>query len=143
MKMPVEVISEVTPALVEHITSFVHQLSSSAAAPTKEDLDRVVRSPATTLLVAFADEIPVGMLTLVVVPIPTGIKAIIEDVVVDEHHRGRGIAEALTREALCRARATGARTVDLTSRPARVAANRLYQKLGFELRESNVYRFTL
>ena len=82
------------------------------------------------------------MLTLVIFRIPTGVRGIIEDVVVDETHRGQGIAGALVREALARAQASGAKTVDLTSRPSRVAANRLYQKLGFQQRESNVYRFS-
>jgi ribosomal protein S18 acetylase RimI-like enzyme len=85
----------------------------------------------------------VGMLTLVTFAIPTGIRAIIEDVVVDERYRGQGVAQALTREALVRADAAGARTVDLTSRPSREEANRLYQKLGFQKRDSNVYRYTL
>jgi ribosomal protein S18 acetylase RimI-like enzyme len=83
----------------------------------------------------------VGTLTLVVFPIPTGTRALIEDVVVDETARGRGVGEALTHAAIDRARAAGARTVDLTSRPSREAANRLYQRLGFEQRETNVYRF--
>ena len=85
----------------------------------------------------------VGMLTLVIFAIPTGIRAIIEDVVVDQRYRGQGIAQALTKEALVLAEAAGARTVDLTSRPSREAANRLYQKLGFQKRDSNVYRYTL
>lgn len=81
------------------------------------------------------------MLTLVIFRIPTGVRGIIEDVVVDEAYRGQGIAEALTCEALSRSEAVGRRTVDLTSRPSRGAANRLYQKLGFQKRDSNVYRF--
>jgi ribosomal protein S18 acetylase RimI-like enzyme len=84
-----------------------------------------------------------GMLTLVLFRIPTGVRAFIEDVVVDEAHRGHGIAEALTRVAIARAEEAGTRTLDLTSRPSRVAANRLYQKLGFRQRESNVYRFAM
>ena len=83
------------------------------------------------------------MLTLVLFRIPTGVRGIIEDVVVDESHRGQGIAAALTRYALDRAKRMGARTVDLTSRPSREAANRLYQKLGFQQRETNVYRITV
>jgi ribosomal protein S18 acetylase RimI-like enzyme len=79
----------------------------------------------------------------VVFPIPTGIRAWIEDVVVDEAARGRGVGEALNRHALDRARAEGAKTIDLTSRPTREAANRLYLRLGFVPRETNIYRFTL
>ena len=88
-----------------------------------------------------ADGRILGSLTLVVFPIPTGIRAWIEDVVVDEAARGRGVGEALNRAALDRARAAGARTVDLTSRPSREAANRLYQRIGFQPRDTNVYRF--
>ena len=84
----------------------------------------------------------VGMLTLIVFRIPTGVRAWIEDVVVDETARGRGVGEALSQEAVRRALDLGARTVELTSRPSREAANRLYQRLGFVRRDSNVYRYT-
>jgi len=80
------------------------------------------------------------MMTLVVFRIPTGVRAWIEDVVVDEAARGRGVGEALNRVAIQRAHDAGARTVDLTSRPSREAANRLYSRLGFEQRDTNVYR---
>ena len=103
----------------------------------------MVDSPVTTLLVARSGAAIVGTLTLVIFRIPTGLRAWIEDVVVDQAHRGKGIAEALTRAALERARAAGARTVDLTSRPSRAAANRLYQKIGFAQRETNAYRYSL
>ena len=101
-----------------------------------------MRSPTTPLLVARHGEPPeiVGTLTLVVFRIPTGLRAWVEDVVVDDSARGQGVGSALTREALRRAEAAGARTVDLTSRPSREAANRLYRRLGFEMRETNVYR---
>lgn len=82
------------------------------------------------------------MLTLIVFRIPTGVRAWIEDVVVDETARGRGVGEALSQEAVRRALALGARTVELTSRPSREAANRLYQRLGFVRRDSNLYRYT-
>ncbi len=85
----------------------------------------------------------VGSLTLVVFRIPTGVRAWIEDVVVDESARGHGVGEALNREALRVAREHGAITVDLTSRPSREAANRLYQRLGFTERNTNVYRYDL
>jgi ribosomal protein S18 acetylase RimI-like enzyme len=83
------------------------------------------------------------MLTLAVFRIPTGVRAWIEDVAVDTEARGKGIGEALTREAVRLAAARGARTIELTSRPSREAANRLYRRLGFELRETNVYRYTI
>ena len=82
-------------------------------------------------------------MTLVTFRIPTGLRAFIEDVVVDVSARREGIGEALTREAIAIARAKGARTIDLTSRPSREAANRLYQRLGFERRDTNVYRLPI
>jgi ribosomal protein S18 acetylase RimI-like enzyme len=85
----------------------------------------------------------VGSLTLVVFRIPTGVRAWIEDVVVDAAARGRGVGQALNQAALDRARAAGATTVDLTSRPSREAANRLYRRLGFAERTTNVYRYDL
>jgi ribosomal protein S18 acetylase RimI-like enzyme len=85
----------------------------------------------------------IGSMTLVVFRIPTGIRAWIEDVVVDGDARGRGVGEALNRRAIEVARSRGAKTVDLTSRPSREAANRLYQRIGFVARETNVYRFDI
>jgi len=93
------------------------------------------------LLVARLDGRIVGSLTLALFRIPTGMRAWIEDVVVDEAARGHGVGDALNRAALEIAAERGARTVDLTSRPSREAANRLYRRLGFQPRETNVYRF--
>jgi len=140
----VEEVDEITDEVVEAFARLVPQLSSSAPAPTAEVLAEIAASPATVLFVARDPEAGgriVGSLTLVVFPIPTGRRAWIEDVVVDQAARGRGVGAALNRAAVDRARGWGARTVDLTSRPSRVAANRLYQKLGFVVRESTVYRF--
>ena len=101
-----------------------------------------MRSPACHLLLARdAGGAVVGMLTLAVFRIPTGLRAWIEDVVVDEAARGQGVGAALTQVAIEIATRRGARTVDLSSRPSREAANRLYQRLGFVQRETNVYRF--
>jgi ribosomal protein S18 acetylase RimI-like enzyme len=85
----------------------------------------------------------VGSLTLATFPIPTGVRAWIEDVVVDSGARGHGVGEALNRAAIDEARSRGAITVELTSRPSRESANRLYLRLGFEPRETNVYRYTI
>jgi ribosomal protein S18 acetylase RimI-like enzyme len=137
--------SEVTDELVEAFERLIPQLSSSNPPPSRERLAEIVASPATQLLLARdggSGEI-LGSLTLALFRIPTGLRAWIEDVVVDESARGRGVGEALNRVALDRARAAGATTVDLTSRPSREAANRLYQRLGFVARDTNVYRFTL
>jgi ribosomal protein S18 acetylase RimI-like enzyme len=140
----VDEVTSVTPEVASAIARLLPQLSSSAPAPTPEEIEDIVRSPATVLLVARdSNDRVVGSLTLVVFRAPTGPRAWIEDVVVDETQRGGGIGSALVDHALTRARAAGARTVDLTSRPSREAANRLYLRLGFALRETNVYRIDL
>jgi ribosomal protein S18 acetylase RimI-like enzyme len=139
----VEEAKAVTPELVAAFRVLTPQLSRSAPAPGGHELAEMVRSPATVLLMARdAEKGLIGSLTLVLFRIPTGIRAWIEDVVVDKDSRGRGVAEVLCREALNRASAAGARTVDLTSRPSRDAANRLYRRLGFVERETNVYRWS-
>jgi ribosomal protein S18 acetylase RimI-like enzyme len=143
--MRVEEAVEATPEVVEAMQRLVPQVSSSAPVPTAEDVAAIVVSPATVLLLARdgdGGEI-VGTLTLALFRIPTGMRAWIEDVVVDEAARGKGVGEKLNRHALDVARSLGARTVDLTSRPSREAANRLYQRIGFEPRETNVYRYSL
>ncbi|MCY3862593.1 MAG: GNAT family N-acetyltransferase [bacterium] len=132
-----------TAELVEAFEQLTPQLSSSNPPPSAEALGAVASSDATRLLVAHADGEIVGSLTLVLVRIPTGLRAIIEDVVVDEHSRGQGVGRALNEAALEVARTAGAVTVDLTSRPSREAANRLYLRLGFEVRDTNVYRYKL
>ena len=143
MTVLVEEAKAVTPELVAAFRRLTPQLSSSAPAPGGSELVEMVRSPATILLVARdGDQGIVGSLTLVLFRIPTGIRAWIEDVVVDTGSRRRGVAEILCRDALNRACAAGARTVDLTSRPSREAANRLYHRLGFVLRDTNVYRWS-
>jgi ribosomal protein S18 acetylase RimI-like enzyme len=146
--MPVEIaeITEVTPELVEAFERLVPQLSSSNPPPPAAELEEIVTSPATVLFVArdpHAGGRIVGSLTLALFRIPTGLRAWIEDVVVDGEARGMGVGEALNRAALDHARSVGARTVDLTSRPSREAANRLYQRIGFVARDTNVYRYTL
>jgi ribosomal protein S18 acetylase RimI-like enzyme len=133
-------------ALRDAAARLVPQLSPSSPPPTLEQLRRIVADPATTLLVATnggGDAQVVGMLTLAIFMLPTGVRAWIEDVVVDDESRGSGVASALVAAALERAQEEGARTVDLTSRPDREAANRLYLRLGFARRETNVYRRTL
>lgn len=127
--------------LVEAFARLVPQLSRSSLPPGRMELAEMVEAPGTHLLVARGpDGRIVGTLTLVVFRIPTGVRAWIEDVVVDEDARGRGVGEVLTQRALGIAVDTGARTVDLTSRPTREAANRLYRRLGFEPRDTNVWR---
>ena len=133
----------VTSELVAAFARLIPQLSSSSPPPGTDELCDIAAAPATMLLVAEDGEGRLlGTLTLAVFRVPTGIRAWIEDVVVDESARGQGAGEALVRAAIDRAGAAGARSVDLTSRPARVAAHRLYRRLGFEERETSVYRRT-
>lgn len=135
--------TEVTPELVAAFERLIPQLSRSNPPPTAAELADIVGSDASVLLLARDPEAGgaiVGSLTLVLFRIPTGVRAWIEDVVVDGEARGRGVGAALNLAALDRARAAGAKTVDLTSRPSREAANRLYRRIGFVPRETNVYR---
>jgi ribosomal protein S18 acetylase RimI-like enzyme len=137
----IEIADEVTPELVEAMTRLLPQISSSAPPLTEADLADIVGSEATRLLVARVDGRIVGTLTLILFQIPSGRRAWIEDVVVEGDARGQGVGERLNRHALEVAATYGARTVDLTSRPSREAANRLYQRLGFQPRSTNVYRY--
>ena len=133
--------TEVTEELVEAMRRLVPQLSSSNPAPSVAALQEIIDSDAVTLLVASDRTGVVGTLTLVMFRIPTGVRAWIEDVVVHEAARGSGVGRSLNEAAIERALAAGAVSVDLTSRPSRRDANRLYERLGFEKRATNVYRF--
>jgi ribosomal protein S18 acetylase RimI-like enzyme len=140
VSVDVEAVGQVTDDLVQAFGRLLPQLSRSARALDAQALQVLVGWPGIHLLVARVDGEIVGTLTLITFPVPTGLRAWIEDVVVDEAGRGRGVGAALTQEAIRLARTAGARTVDLTSRPSRAAANRLYERLGFRARESKVYR---
>ena len=143
-RVKVEIATTLTPAIVEAVERLVPQLSRSNPPPSTAELSDVVASPATDLFIAIDDAgVVIGMATLATFRIPTGLRAWIEDVVVDEAGRGQGVGEALTNAMVERARELGCRTVDLTSRPSREAANRLYQRLGFVARDTNVYRLEI
>jgi len=139
----VEAATAVDDDLCAAVDRLVPQLSRSAPPPGRAALERMVAGDGTTLFVARREGSIVGMLTLVSFEIPTGVRAWIEDVVVDEAARGGGVAGALVLAAVERSAALGARTVDLTSRPERAAAHRLYLRMGFETRQTSVYRKTL
>lgn len=141
MSLSVEKAVAATPELLAGLNILLPQLSANATTLTMADVETMVNSDAATLFVATDNGAVVGTLTLVIFPIPTGVRAWIEDVVVDENARGLGIGEALTTAAVDEARGRGVRSIDLTSRPSREVANALYRKLGFERRETNVYRF--
>src|ERR1039457_2418269 len=141
MAITVQVAQQATEELLAGLNDLLPQLSSSAPPLEIADLERIVSSSAINLFVATDGDVVVGSLTLAIFPIPTGLRAWIEDVVVDGTARGGGVGEALTNAAIEEARRRGARSLDLTTRPSRESANRLYRKLGFEMRETNVYRF--
>ncbi|MBN2115227.1 MAG: GNAT family N-acetyltransferase [Anaerolineales bacterium] len=144
--MYIGIASEATQELCEALQRLIPQLGAHKAPPTLEDLKALIRSEASRLLVAREpDESgPIaGVLCLTVYRVPTGLRSIIEDVIVDESRRGRGIGEALMRRAIEMARVSGAEGVSLTSNPSREAANRLYQSMGFELRKTNPYFYRL
>ena len=139
----IEEIVKVDDELLAAMNRLVPQLSNSNSPPDRSALEGIVASDSSILLAAFIDREIVGSLTLVVFSIPTGKIAWIEDVVVDEKCRNKGIGEALNQDAIKIARQLGAKTVDLTSRPSRESANRLYKRLGFLQRDTNIYRFEI
>jgi len=141
--MRIQEASRYSHELFETVNRLLPQLSDSHRRVTESELEEIIRSPTTHLLLAYENETACGMLALVVFRIPSGVKAWIEDVVVGEADRGKGVGTLLVESAVKLARSKGAKAVDLTSRPARQAANRLYQKAGFEKRETNLYRFRL
>lgn len=143
MTVEVVIADEVDDELLAAFAALVPQLSSSSPPPTALQLAEIVASPDSVLYLARVDGRIVGSLTLAFYRIPTALKAWIEDVVVDESVRGQGVGEQLNRVAIDEARRRGAKHVSLTSRPARQTANQLYQRLGFERYETNVYRFSL
>ena len=139
----IEIITEFSEEVFAALENLVPQLSSSAKALDKDFIAGIISSAASNLLVARDESGTIlGSLTLAVFTIPTGVRAWIEDVVVDGNARGLGVGQQLSEVALDVAKAAGARTVELTSRPSREAANKLYAKIGFEVRETNVYRYS-
>lgn len=139
-------ITEATSVDAELLDSFlrlVPQLSATNPPPDADALREILASASQLLVARDEHDRIVGTLTLVVFRIPTALRCRIEDVIVEESARGQGVGAALTREAIERARALGAPTIDLTSNPKREAANRLYRRMGFEPRQTNIYRLDL
>jgi ribosomal protein S18 acetylase RimI-like enzyme len=143
VNVDIQVLSEVTGEAIDAFGRLLPQLSTSAPPLDAAALAAILAAPASTVLVARSGGQIVGTLTLAMFPIPTGVRAWIEDVVVDEAARGHGVGEALVLDAIQRAKESGAVTVDLTTRPSREAAGRLYERLGFEQRETRLYRYSL
>lgn len=143
--MHITEIVEVTDEVVAAFARLIPQLTTSSPAPDADQLAEMAADPNTLVFAARDSDSGgmVGTLTLAFFRIPTGLQARIEDVVVDEAARGKGVGRRLTQVAIDRARAAGAKAVGLTSRPARRAANALYTSMGFEMRDTNVYRLSL
>jgi ribosomal protein S18 acetylase RimI-like enzyme len=139
----VEAATVVDDELVAAFARLIPQLSKSSPPPSADQLRDIVENPNSVLYLARIDGRIVGALTLAMYRIPTGLKAWIDDVVVEADAGRRGIGEALSRAAIAEAARRGAKSVDLTSRPSREAANRLYARIGFEPRTTNVYRYDL
>lgn len=139
----IEIATAVDDELVAAFEMLIPQLSSSSPAPGRDLLTDLVEGDDTVVFLARLDGAIVGSLTLAFYRIPTGIKAWIEDVVVDDAARGHGVGRLLSEAALDVARERGAKNVSLTSRPSRESANRLYQRIGFQHRETNLYRYDL
>ena len=141
MTATIEIVEHPTEEVVVALRHLLPQLSP-AEPPDLSELATIMAGDA-TVFVARVDGVIVGSLTLVLYRIATGLKAWIEDVVVDESARGHGVGEALNLAAIAEARRRGAKSVSLTSRPSRQAANRLYLRIGFSARDTNVYRYDI
>jgi ribosomal protein S18 acetylase RimI-like enzyme len=141
-EVDIVVADAVDDALVDAFDRLIPQLSASSPPPSRAQLTELVEDDSTVVFMARVDGVLLGSLTLAFYRIPTGLKAWIEDVVVDAAARGAGVGAMLNEAALAEARRRGAKDVSLTSRPSREAANRLYVRLGFVARETNLYRYT-
>lgn len=142
--MRVDIVTEADDELYEAFQRLVPQLTNNNPPPTLNDLSALVRDSSTTLMVARSDQGKIiGALALAVYPMPTGIRSIIEDVIVDSSVRGQGVGEALMIRAIELAKQKGAGNISLTSNPMREAANRLYLRVGFKRRETNAYMMKL
>src|SRR5512138_3305508 len=144
--MYIEKVFDVTDELRGAMQRLIPQLGIHKAPPSSDELAALLKADGSSLIIAREPDENgeiVGMLSLTIYPVPTGIRSIVEDVVVDEKMRGRGIGNALVRHAIDLAREAGANGVSLTSNPQREAANKLYQLMGFELRKTNPYFYKL
>ena len=142
MPITIDELREVTDDVVDAFARLLPQLSTSAKPLDAAAIKDVVSSSAVTVLLAKSEDKIIGALSLVLFRIPTGVRGWIEDVVVDAAAGRQGVGTALVGAAVNRARAAGARTVDLTTRPSRVAAGNLYERAGFTQRDTRVYRYT-
>jgi ribosomal protein S18 acetylase RimI-like enzyme len=142
-QVEIAVVDSIDQEFLGALHRMIPQLAPGSELPSQEQLEKVIACPTNILLAARVGNQTVGTLTLAMLHTPTGTTGWIADVVVDNLVRGKGIGEKLVRDAIARAQSLGARYVDLSSRPARESANRLYQRIGFEKRETNYYRYML
>lgn len=138
----IEIAAEASPALLKAMQLLLPQLTTSGRFITETELRTMVESPFTTMFIAKQGAEIVGTISLSMAQMPTGLRSYLEDLVVDASCRRRGIARALMQAAIDHARNAGARTLDMTSRPTRQGAIQLYEELGFQLRQTNPYRFS-
>jgi ribosomal protein S18 acetylase RimI-like enzyme len=142
--MQIEIVNEATIELYDAFQRLVPQLTNNNPPPSLNDLTALVRDSSSTLMVARGDAGKIiGALTLTVYRVPTGVRSIIEDVIVDNSARGGGVGKALMKRAVEIARERGASNISLTCNPMREAANKLYQRMGFKKRETNAYQIKL
>jgi ribosomal protein S18 acetylase RimI-like enzyme len=141
--MKIREVTRFSSSLFNAVLRLMPQLGSDSALPSKQHFKAILKSKKTHFFIAEINKKVAGILTIAICDIPSGEKVWIEDVVVDEQERGKGIGKEMVLFAIGFARSKGFKAIELTSRPSRVAANRLYQKLGFAVRETNVYRYSL
>jgi ribosomal protein S18 acetylase RimI-like enzyme len=144
MEVKIRRVTRFSKKVYNSVLHLLPQLDQAYPLPSAEHFRSVLRNPNNHFIIAeHGNKEIVGIMTLVTYSIPTGTKYWIEDVVVDESSRGKGIGKMLVIHAVDNAKSMGAKSVDLTSRPFRIAANQLYHRLGFELRETNLYRYLI
>ena len=129
-----------SPEYHEAMQRFLNQLTTSPMVLTESMFHQLLSSENSHLFFIMKDEQIAGMLTVGIYYSPTGGKAWIEDVVVDETFRGQGISKLLVAHAIEFVKSQQIPLLMLTSNPKRIAANKLYQAMGFERKETNVYR---
>lgn len=141
--MEIKTTQEINSKILESIKRLIPQLTPTDTDISIESLSELINCGESELIIAWDKDEVVGALSLVVFTIPTGKKAFIEDVVVDESYRGHGLGEKMVRKAIDLAKEKNVKRIELSSRPSRIPANKLYQKMGFKIRETNFYRLEL
>lgn len=142
-KISVKKLANATKDALKDINMLLLQLSSRKYQMDMQQLKSVLEDKNNMVMVLRDHDLIVGMITLVILHQTTGNKGYIEDLVVDEKYRGKGFGEKLVRHAIATARKMKLDSVELKSERYRMAANKLYHKLGFEMKDANVYKIKL